>query len=196
MITALQAAHVLQTCFVAIIGITALFKILPMLRLDCFRQNMFTVRDELFDYAASGNISFDDPAYVLLRRQMNGMIRYGHQLTVFRVLVTWLMRSVSGENRTFLWHDSWEEALRNLKSDEVREQLRNFHNRSATVAAKHLLSGSVIMWCALIVIALCLFVRGAALGARQLIYAAARTILSSGPMDQRNIEEEAVGALA
>ncbi len=83
-----------------------------MLRLDCFRKNMFAVRDELFDYAAAGNISFDDPAYVLLRRQINGMIRYGHQLTVFRVLMSWLMRSVSGENQKFQWHDSWEQALR------------------------------------------------------------------------------------
>ncbi len=71
MITAIQAAHALQTCVVAIIGITVIFKILPMLRLDCFRQNMFSVRDELFDYAAAGNISFDNPAYILLRLQMN-----------------------------------------------------------------------------------------------------------------------------
>jgi hypothetical protein len=196
MITTVQAAHVLQTCVVAIIGVTVLFKSLPMMRLDCFRQNMFAVRDDLFDYAAAGNISFDDPAYVLLRHQMNGMIRYGHQLTVFRVLVTSVMRSLSREGQIYLWHDSWEKALGNLKSDAVRQQLRLFHNRSAAIAAKHLLSGSVVMWFALLVTALWLFLRGAALGARQLIYAAARTILSTGPMNQRTIEEEAVGALA
>lgn len=195
MITAIQAAHALQTCVVAILGITVVFKILPMLRLDCFRQNMFSVRDELFDYAAAGNISFDDPAYVLLRLQMNGMIRFGHQLTLFRVLVTWISRSLSGENQKFVWHDSWEKALENLKSGEVRHQLRCFHHRSASVAMKHLVSGSIVLWCALAVTALYLFIRGAASGARQLVKVAAHTILS-GPMDQKLIEEEAFGAVA
>jgi hypothetical protein len=196
MITAIQAAHVLQTCVVAIIGITTFFKILPMQRLDCFRQNMFAVRDELLDYAAAGNISFNDPAYIVLRHQMNGMIRYGHQLTLFRVLVTWLMRFVSGEVQIYAWHDAWEKALGNLKSDAVRDQLAAFHNRSAAVAAKHLLSGSLVLWCALALTAFALFLRGAVRGTTQLLSAAARTILSSGPVNQRIIEEDAVCAIA
>jgi hypothetical protein len=143
---------------------------------------MFSVRDELFDYAAAGNISFNDPAYVLLRQQMNGMIRYGHQLTLFRVLVTWVIRAMAGGNHTFLWHDSWERALSNVKSEEVRQKLRWFHDRSAAVAAKHLVSGSLVLWCALCITAFCLSVRGAALSARQLLQAV--------------IEEEAVCSLA
>jgi hypothetical protein len=38
----------------------------------------------MFDYAADGNISFNDPAYALLRKSMNGFIRYAHTLTFFR----------------------------------------------------------------------------------------------------------------
>jgi hypothetical protein len=195
MITAIQAAEILQTGVVAVITVTVVFKILPMFRLDCYRQKMFALRDELFDYAAAGNISFDDPAYVLLRLQMNGMIRYGHQLTLFRASVTWLSRTLFGEKQTFVWHDAWERALENIGNDEVRRQLRFFHHRTATVAAIHILQGSVVLWCAMIVAALCLLVSGAAVGAKQLLKAAARAILS-GPIDQRFIEEEAVGAMA
>jgi hypothetical protein len=43
--------------------------------LDRFRQDVFGLRDELWDFAASGQISFDDPAYRLLRQLMNGFIR-------------------------------------------------------------------------------------------------------------------------
>ncbi len=175
---------------------TVLFKLLPMLRLDCFRQNMFSVRDELFDYAAAGNISFDDPAYTLLRHQMNGMIRYGHQLTLFRVLVTWAVRAISGESNSFQWHDAWERALANLQSKEVRQQLEHFHSRSAEVAARHLVTGSLFLWLLLAMTALVLSLRGAALGARQIWRTASRTILVWGPIDQRVIEEEAVCALA
>ena len=106
MITPIQAAEALQTCIVVIVAVTVVFKILTMFRLDCFRQKMFLVRDELFDYAADGNIAFDDPAYILLRRQMNAMIRYGHQITLFRALVTSAIRWVSGNEHSLPWHDS------------------------------------------------------------------------------------------
>jgi len=195
MITAAQAAEVLQTGTVAIIGATLIFKILPLLRLDCYRQKMFAVRDELFDYAADGNISFDDPAYVLLRSQMNGMIRYGHQLTLFRISATWLMRTLLGDKPKNEWHESWERALENVSNDEARRQLGIFHERSSAVAAKHLLFGSVVLWCAVFVAAFVLLIRGAAMGAGQLLRAAARAI-QSGPLSQRFIEEEAVCAQA
>ena len=53
-----------------------LFWLWPSVRLDCFRQEMFAIRDELFDYASSGRVSFSHPGYRLLRQSMNGFIRY------------------------------------------------------------------------------------------------------------------------
>lgn len=194
-ITDIQAAHALQTCVVAIIGVTVLFKILPMYRLDCFRQKMFAARDELFDYATNGKIAFDDPAYVLLRLQMNGMIRYGHQLTLFRAMVTSVGRKVSGNQQTLSWHESWEKALANLNSDDVRARMASFHDRSTSIAAKHLISGSIVLWFALIVVTLYLLARGAALGVRELTRVASNKILA-GPIDQRFLEEDAVIAMA
>ncbi len=194
MITTLQAAQVLETCAVGILGITVLFKILPMLRLDCFRQNMFSVRDEMFDYAASGNISFDDPAYILLRRQMNAMIRFGHRLTLYQGLVTWMMSKVGGYPES-TWNDSWTKALHNIKNDQVRAQMEAFHGRSMNAAAKHLILGSPLLWIALGIAAAIIALTGAALGVRQLLTAAAKTILS-GPIDQRFIEEDVVGSMA
>jgi hypothetical protein len=191
MITPIQGAEALQTCIVVILAATVVFKILPMYRLDCFRQKMFQVRDELFDYAADGNIAFDDPAYILLRVQMNAMIRYGHQITLFRALVTSGIRWVSGNEHSLPWYDSWEKSLANLKNDEVRRKMAEFHERSNTVAAKHLIGGSVVLWAALAIAAMVLFLGGAAWGARQLLKAAARKVLS-GPIDQRLIEEDAV----
>jgi hypothetical protein len=164
------------------------------LRLDCFRQKMFSVRDELFDYAAAGNISFDDPAYVLLRRQMNGMIRFGHRLTLFRGLVTWMMSKIASYPES-TWNDSWIKALANIKNDQVRAQMEAFHGRSMNAAAKHLISGSLVLWVALGIAATIIALTGAALGVRQLLKAAAKKILS-GPIDQRFIEEDVVGSMA
>jgi hypothetical protein len=194
-ITALTAAHALQTCLVATVGATLIFKILPMFRLDCFRQSMFTVRDELFDYAAAGNIDFADPAYILLRRQMNGMIRYGHQLTLFRALATTAMKKVAGGQRTLAWRLSWVAALDEIKSEEVRLQMCKFHEESMGIAAKHIIAGSLVLWLALAFVAMSLLMRGAAHGAHQLLKVASKRVLS-GPLDHRFIEEDAVGAMA
>src|SRR5688572_13211177 len=59
-------------------------------RLDAFRQTMFALRDELWDYAAAGHVGFDHPAYLLSRQLMNGMIRFGHNINL-----TWLVVAIT-----------------------------------------------------------------------------------------------------
>jgi hypothetical protein len=54
-------------------------------RVDAFRQHMFSLRDDLFDYAQSGAVSLN-PAYTPLRNVANGMIRYAHRMNFSRVL--------------------------------------------------------------------------------------------------------------
>ena len=48
-------------------------------RNDVFREQLFTIRDDLFDYALARGLSFRDPAYVALRSSLNGMIRSAEQ---------------------------------------------------------------------------------------------------------------------
>src|SRR5262245_46489095 len=55
--------------------------------LDRFRQRVFALRDEMFDDARKGVISFDDHAYGMLRTMMNGAIRFAHLLTIAQLLV-------------------------------------------------------------------------------------------------------------
>lgn len=55
-------------------------------RVSVFRQSLFSLRDQLFDLAARGDLGFDNTAYTTLRRQLNGFIRFGD-----RVSVTWII---------------------------------------------------------------------------------------------------------
>lgn len=54
---------------------------------DYTRQELFKLRDELFDYAADGQIAFDDEAYLTTRTLINGVIRFTHSIS----LTHWLM---------------------------------------------------------------------------------------------------------
>src|SRR6266849_3499419 len=89
-------------------------------RLDAFRQEMFVIRDELFDYAAARNIGFDDPAYRLLRRSMNGFIRYAHQLTFFRLCVTMIELRLAGKTSESKWTEEWLQSLQRISDSDVR----------------------------------------------------------------------------
>jgi len=114
-------------------------------RLDSFRQEMFALRDELFDYAASGKVGFDEPAYRLLRRSMNGFIRYAHQLTFFRLCITIIEIKLAGKPTETKWTDDWEKALNRVTDEDTRSALKKFHDRAMVCAAKRLIFGSPML---------------------------------------------------
>lgn len=55
-------------------------------RNDVLKQNLFDLRDRLFDMAADGRIAFDSPAYGMLRRSINGLL-YGAERISFLSLI-------------------------------------------------------------------------------------------------------------
>lgn len=65
----------------------SIFYVYRRFTVDVFRQKMFEIRDELFDFAADGNIEFNNPAYKLLRTTMNGFLRYGHKVGLFELVI-------------------------------------------------------------------------------------------------------------
>lgn len=52
---------------------------------DWARESMFAARESLFDMAASGRISFDDPNYQAVRAAINSQIRFAHACSVTRM---------------------------------------------------------------------------------------------------------------
>jgi hypothetical protein len=79
-------------------------------RIDAFRDHVFSIRDRLFMYAATGGVAFDHPAYTILRNRMNVMLRYGHEFTLFRLVAVALFHRgiLTTKSRDF---SQWEEAL-------------------------------------------------------------------------------------
>jgi hypothetical protein len=57
-------------------------------RIDEFRNRLFIIRDQLFDWAAAGNIEFDNPGYCLVRTTLNGFLRFADSLSLVSVLLS------------------------------------------------------------------------------------------------------------
>jgi hypothetical protein len=90
-------------------------------RLDALRQHLFALRDELFDLARGGLLSFDSKAYGMLRSSINGNIRFGHRLgflDVFCFLI-FTRRQPAIERQVEQYHHNWQAATAGLDQETL-----------------------------------------------------------------------------
>lgn len=194
MINATALANMTQSALLLIgIGVI-LFWLWPSVRLDCFRQDMFAVRDELFDYASSGRISFSHPAYRLLRQSMNGFIRYGHQVSFYQFIMTWLAWKALEGRESFKWRTKWEAALGSL-DEQTREELADFHERATMCVMERIVLGSPILIFLLCISAVIIVFHAGWKSAGDLM-SAALSATAARTIDQRILDEEAARAAA
>src|SRR5882724_7439343 len=109
----------IQSLLSLIVLVITVFWLWPDQRMDLFRQQMFAIRDELFDFAAEGNVRFDEPAYILLRQLMNGFIRYAHNLTPYRTLMAFVRWKVTSNKPVETWTNAWDQAIRNVSDQTI-----------------------------------------------------------------------------
>lgn len=137
--TAFQLVTIVGSSLTLILLVVIVFELWPAQRTDIFRQEMFELRDELFDFAAQGQIGFDDPAYTLLRQLMNGFIRYAHNLTPFRVLFSFLRRRLLSTPPTEDWSALWKAALEKIPDGDQRNKMEEFHSKTTNLVTGQLI---------------------------------------------------------
>lgn len=112
--------------------------------IDCFRQNVFELRDKLFDEASMGLVDFNHPAYCLLRRTMNGTIRYSHKISfVQMVFVSFLFKKQELESHNVSFEKKFENAISNLE-DEAKERLSEYRKELINITFHHIIRESPI----------------------------------------------------
>jgi hypothetical protein len=183
-----QLVTILESCVNLALILVLILKLWPSYRLDVFRQRMFAVRDDLFAYAASGKIGFDDPAYRLLRQAMNGFLRYGHNLTFYRLCITLISWNI--ERPKAKWSQAWAVALEGIQDAQVRKDLQEFHVRAMELVANRVILGSPILWVALGICVMVLLIRAQWRGIKHIVAGAAGETLAH-IVDPRLLEEEA-----
>jgi hypothetical protein len=113
-------------------------------RVDALRERLFQIRGDLFDYAASGEVSFENPAYGKLRVLMNGMIRFAHKFTFSRLVMILLFRRLFEALPVPAPLAEWKEALSALPEAQ-QNRLREFHGKMMCAIIWHITSGSPIL---------------------------------------------------
>lgn len=120
-------------------------------RIDSFRQSMFSIRDELFDFAANGNIDFDHPAYTQLRELINGYIRFGHRVRILPLFLFY--SSLDRDDQAWMSAHSfdirWTESTNNLDVPTARS-LYSIKDKANHKVSEQLILGSPLLVCTIV----------------------------------------------
>ncbi|WP_401742086.1 hypothetical protein [Stenotrophomonas geniculata] len=87
------------------------------------RHDLFRLRDRLFEIAESGELKFDDRAYLGVRALINGYIQYAHRLTFSQMVMTKIVMAWKGQKSDGI---NWTKELSKLPAqarDQVNEVL-------------------------------------------------------------------------
>ncbi|MBE0567931.1 MAG: hypothetical protein IH621_18400 [Krumholzibacteria bacterium] len=136
--------------FVAVLGSlfglvmiwVALWILYPRYAVDKFRQEMFAVRDDLFDEADSGRLAFDSEAYLLLRSLINSHIRYAHRLTLLEFFG---VIQVAKKHQLGADYSARFESVQQALSDEQRDVFMNYYLRAMSLVFRKLVLGSAFV---------------------------------------------------
>ena len=149
-------------------------------RVDMFRERIFRLRDDLFDVARGGELSFDDAAYGMLRRTMNGTIRFGHRFGLLDFVSCVLqVRGVDEREAAKNYHAAWTMALEQV-NPEARQKLRVIRGRLHFLVIEQLIFTSLLLYLTIFVPVLVLiYVRVVGTAMSQLV----RTVLGDRFVD-------------
>ena len=101
-----------------------------------FRQNLFDLRDELFDLALDGKVSFTDHAYVQLPSNINGMIRFSHLMSVTRLFTFIVFQRYVGDLSEHT--ENFKAALSQVRGKDAKKALEQIYGRMREQTLKHL----------------------------------------------------------
>ena len=95
-------------------------------KVDYYRESMFTLRDDLFDYMWQNGLSFDLRAYRLMRESLNGAVRIADILTPLSFIAVLLM--VRRHHRPA--QRQLATAISEIKDMRVREHFEKIDNEA------------------------------------------------------------------
>ncbi len=103
-------------------------------RLDAFRETLFTIRDDLFDYMWQHRLSYEEPAYGLLRSSLNGMIRAADEGSFNLLIVISTIRAHFDPRVP----SRVSAAIAAVRDPETRQHFEEVQKRIAGLAFRHI----------------------------------------------------------
>jgi hypothetical protein len=160
MITSAESVVAIQSLISLLLLWILLYWFYRDYRVDCLRQRLFEIRDELFDYALEGSVGFNHPAYLQLRTTLNGFIRFAERLDLVSILTLAFAMDAMAKRGEHVknFDNQWRVAISDL-SKEQAAALSVLVQRMHVQVAVHLLLSSPILLLTIIPIVLVVLLR-------------------------------------
>lgn len=113
--------------------------------LEKFRDDLFKAREMLFDYARAGKIGFSDKAYLILRKRINSLLRYGHRINFTNLFVVWLFPLPNFEKYSKEHKQEFVDSIEALPDRESQELILEVKNLVSARVGKYLLKSAPIL---------------------------------------------------
>jgi hypothetical protein len=134
-------SEILILCFLTILSVFFfLIHFYKKYCVDAYRQDLFQVRDDLFNFAAEGGISFDHPAYAMARAYLNGTIRFTERLSLVQLIIF----SILFEKHSSLFEQDISNRLKGLNSTQ-REKISSALESAADSTIVYLVKKNVAL---------------------------------------------------
>jgi hypothetical protein len=127
------------------LGILCLLAVILLFRnyrSDKLRDELFSLRDQVFDFAVGEGL-LAHTGYRQLRDVMNGMIRFAHKLSFSRLILSLILeRLLVPQNQRVNPTKEWAKSLGDLSKDQ-RNEILEFHRRMVLVIWKFMIGGII-----------------------------------------------------
>jgi len=126
---------------ISLVFLLGLMVLYNQYRVDRLRDQLFALRDKLFDEARSGRVRFDSEGYRVARAVCNGMVRFAHEISIADFLA-WRLLTPSwlAENS----QKAFEQAFSAMSADE-REVCRTYLSKMHRCVLEHLASSPFLV---------------------------------------------------
>lgn len=122
------------------------------------RQTIFEKRDAVFDLAASGHLGFNSPEYRAIRSSLEASIRFAHELTLTRMIVTRVAAQAIGFRKQ---ESEMGIAIRAIEDEATRNEVTKLANEAhRALLSMIILKSPLLMIAAILILAVSFFLRG------------------------------------
>lgn len=118
------------------------YRVYRAYRIDVLRHRLFVARDDLFNEWAATGRAFTDPAYMVTRYTLNGMLRWAHTLAMTHFLFAAFHQSEESQQIVAAYNSKKMEAFAHL-DEEGRQLLEEAVWQAQLAVFSHLIHTSL-----------------------------------------------------
>lgn len=132
--------------FISIIGLLCVYRLFRSAQLDRFREEVFSLREDIFLYAFDQNL-LDNPAHREFRALLNGTLRFAHKATFEHMICLRLTKRIfkASAQKEENPMKAWALAVHAL-SPEQMETFHRYNRQFVGLLVKRIAFSSLLFW--------------------------------------------------